>query len=1069
MLAAETYDDLDPREFADPSAPYRMMPWWFWNGEMEPELMRWQIAQMHEAGCGGFFITPRQGLGVPYLSADYFERFILALREAEARGMLVGIMDDYPYPSGMAGGATTWANPGFIRANLQAFSFEIEGPQTLRRALGPGQVLRAWAWPVRGGAPDWRRTVDLRPRIGVSHARTGLSWGKSLTEYSYARFGSWAPQSELAWQVPDGRWRVMIFAVDRCRSFKYYGEFLDTCNREAVAHFLALTFGGHEQGLGRAMLGERFRMVFTDETTGGNWTWRLPEHFAERCGYDLLPHLPALLDDGFPHAARVRYDYLATLHELFMDAYHGQYAAECERRGLLYTTEVAMLRNADQAVAHIPGIDHAHERIGEGLPHGWQSRGIDDLRHWPRFQASIAAQQGRPRVAVEAFHSLGWGVRLADLKTLIDRMAALGVNLFSSHGFYYAAGGPAKFDAAPSEFYQHPWWRHARALGDYAARLSYLASRGRDTADVAVLDPVTSCWTAGADHWHVLAGLGADTARGKRLRDDWACVSEALHTHQRDFHSLDPLDLGAASVEGAELVVGECRYRALVIPPIANLEAAAAARLREFAQAGGIVLALGLLPIEEIEPGTSTIADVADVFGADPRAAAGEYFDGRGDARWTGEGGTRLLRAPGGVRASGGDALLLAALDELAPPWAEVEAPEAWRDHILLLRREVAGTGIALLASAAPEEVDVTVRLRTPAAGLERWDAESGERTPVPVRRASDRLACTVTLPAHGTVALVTTEGAAAPSPEACVRAVALDLTQPWRLAETPRNVLRLGAFRVALGTEDVAPEVDDASWPEVPPEPFVNVLARLTGRRALPVRISPGSMAPTGWRVEYPQTVSYRARFVAEQTPADLRLVADRHGLAGRARVFVNGHELRLEDADPDFIFDRSQISWPIADCVAPGENALAVVIVVAADDQGLLDALWLTGSFGVAGAPGEVRRLVVPPAAVLPLDLAASGLPHFAGTLALTTDLELPADATHLELAPGGGAFLDCAEVFVGGDSLGVRCWPPYGWALPEGARGGRSVRLEITTPAGPAIEGRAFDVAAGEYREL
>ncbi|HUS81206.1 MAG TPA: hypothetical protein VM283_08055, partial [Armatimonadota bacterium] len=89
MLSTESYDSLDPHDFEDPPAAYRPHPWWFWNGEMDPELMRWQIARMAEQGCGGFYITPRQGLAIPYLSEEYFERVRLARDEAHRRGMLL--------------------------------------------------------------------------------------------------------------------------------------------------------------------------------------------------------------------------------------------------------------------------------------------------------------------------------------------------------------------------------------------------------------------------------------------------------------------------------------------------------------------------------------------------------------------------------------------------------------------------------------------------------------------------------------------------------------------------------------------------------------------------------------------------------------------------------------------------------------------------------------------------------------------------------------------------------------------------------------------------------------------
>ncbi|MFW5868993.1 MAG: glycosyl hydrolase, partial [Armatimonadota bacterium] len=739
MLADETYDDLRPEDFADPPAAFRLQPWWFWNGAMEPEMMRRQIAEMHEAGCGGFYVTPRQGMGVPYLSAEYRERLRLALDEADERGMLVGIMDDFPYPSGMAGGAATWADPGFVRTELRVDQFEVEGPEELRRLLGTGEVVRAWAWPAHDGDADWSAGIELRGQIGVAHTRSGLTWGKSLTDYSYARFGDYAPQNELCWNPPAGRWRVMIFTVDRCRSFKYFGEFLDTLNPDAVANFLRLTLGGYEAGLGAA-LGERVRSVFTDETQGGNWTVELPRIFEERCGYDLLERLPALVDDGFPDAPRTRYDYLSTLHELFMRAYHEQYAAECEARGLLYTTEVPMLRNADEGVAHIPGVDHAHERIGEDLPHGWAARKLTYSRHWPRFKSSIAAQHGRPRVAVEAFHSLGWGVRLADLKALIDRMAALGVNLVALHGFYYTAAGLAKYDAAPSEFYQHPWWRHFRALADYTGRLSWIASRGTDVAPIALLDPVTSLWTGGGDWWGALKRLGADGERVERIADDWSALMEALTGRQRLHHHLDPADLAEAAVDGDELVVGAVRYRALVVPPMTNLGANAFAVLREFAEAGGIVLWAGLLPTEEIEAGAGIAEASGELMGVAADEAAEMYFGAVGDAE-AGSGRVRFITAPGGVRASDADRVVVDALDELLPARVELKTLERWRDHVLAHVRDVDGRRVVLLANCSSEELPSTLCLRTDAPSAELWDAETGERAPLPSRRVGECLA----------------------------------------------------------------------------------------------------------------------------------------------------------------------------------------------------------------------------------------------------------------------------------------------------------------------------------------
>jgi hypothetical protein len=331
-----------------------------------------------------------------------------------------------------------------------------------------------------------------------------------------------------------------------------------------------------------------------------------------------------------------------------------------------------------------------------------------------------------------------------------------------------------------------------------------------------------------------------------------------------------------------------------------------------------------------------------------------------------------------------------------------------------------------------------------------------------------------VTLPAHGSVVIVTADEPPAKLSVFEQDEVRLDLTTPWRIATPPRNILRLGRFRVRICRDDGD---DEAAAVEVPPEPFINVLSRLSERGQIPVHISPGGMTPTAWRADYPQTVTWRASFDAEHIPDDLRLVVDRSGIRGgqldgeTARVLLNGHRLALSEAEDDFIFDHSQCSWPIAEVVAPGRNTIAVTIRVEADDHGLTDAMWVTGDFRVEGEPSGVRTIVEPSPTALPLDLPASGLPHFAGTLELEREIALSGGETHLALEPPRDAFLDCAELSVEGRDLGARCWPPYRWELPDVVRGERevTVRLAITTSAGPAIEGRAFDQKAGQYREL
>ena len=46
---------------ANPPAKYRPVPFWSWNEKLDPEVLREQVRQMHEAGLGGFFMHARGG------------------------------------------------------------------------------------------------------------------------------------------------------------------------------------------------------------------------------------------------------------------------------------------------------------------------------------------------------------------------------------------------------------------------------------------------------------------------------------------------------------------------------------------------------------------------------------------------------------------------------------------------------------------------------------------------------------------------------------------------------------------------------------------------------------------------------------------------------------------------------------------------------------------------------------------------------------------------------------------------------------------------------------------------
>jgi hypothetical protein len=136
--------------------PTGIYPFWFWNGDLEEEELRWQIGQMADGGLKGFFIHPRQGLRQPYLSEGFFALVAVAIDEAEKRGLVVHLYDEYPYPSGVAGGEVTLGNPQYCGTRLIQDNFEVAGGP-LRQSLPRGEVLCCIAYPLKDDQPEWGR------------------------------------------------------------------------------------------------------------------------------------------------------------------------------------------------------------------------------------------------------------------------------------------------------------------------------------------------------------------------------------------------------------------------------------------------------------------------------------------------------------------------------------------------------------------------------------------------------------------------------------------------------------------------------------------------------------------------------------------------------------------------------------------------------------------------------------------------------------------------------------------------------------------------------------------------
>lgn len=1074
--------------FKNPDARDRILPFWFWNGTVDQAEIAQQIGEMAEQGVGGFFICARQGLTLPYLSAEWFERVRFATEQAAAHGLEVWLYDEYPYPSGIAGGEVILEHPDAKHRILKEHDETLSGPCPVVRTLPWARVLSACAVPVDEDrdALRWEARIDLRRHIGNQQTENVFQ-KTGLTSYNQKRYFTYAPHKQLEWQVPPGRWRIIILLDEEIQDFKYYGTFVDPCHAEAIASFIRLTHQRYADTVGEH-LGTTIKGMFTDEIGFLGklpWSPRLEPFFQAQHGVSLAERLAELLHGPSQDRPKLRYDYFQAVHLLLRQSYHQQVRSWCDRHALRYIAEVPGARMSTQRYSHIPAGDSAHEKIGRTLEWIIDTYAIS-LRHSPKMVSSLARQLGIREALIECFHSVGWSMTLQDAKWMIDRMAALGINMFNFHAFFYTLNGLTKYDAPPSQFYQNPYWPHFRQLADYAARVSYTMRQGAAEICVAVLDPTTSLWTHLGNPFHDFAYAGSDEAEKQRLeqlKGDWAHICKTLLMHKRDYDHLDPELLSEADVSKGHIRLGTADYAVLVLPPMTNLETSAWAKIQTFLQAGGTVIALGLLPYEIIDPGRDIEQEMLEAFSLSesPKEAYWQAVSSPARASKTvkGKHDVHFIPSTGSVCNGQGDEALIALLDQLAPPQVRLEPHDDRPNTFLLQHRTLPeGDHLVFVTHQEDDQRHATLELALPFSSwlVESLDLESGDHRAINADTTTNGARLELTFAPYQSHLLrfhETTEKV--DIHEQTPWRLALEPTQAWSIHALKENVLRLDTFELSFDNTSAPHALKTDRWATVSAKTLIDQCADITEHIHLPLVFKQQFGTPMRLELAYPLRCWYRRTFTVREVPEVAYLLMDEGAISGDAAIYLNGARVTREAFEPFCHYDHCNRRCPVSQHLVQGTNTLHVRVEASRDWDGLVEPLYLTGAFGVHfGKDRHPFIGSVPERATLTRGFF-EGYPFYAGTLSFQRAfrLEQLPDATTFELGlPDWLApFHDCAEILVNGRSLGVRCWSPYRWMgeLDMLKVGENKLELKVTNTLVGMLEGKVFNSEAHALKEV
>jgi len=926
-----SYRQLKP-VFENPSAAFRPAPFWVWHDKLQKDMLERDLNDFKENGFGGVFMHPRYGLITEYLSDEWFEMVEFSVNTSKSLGLKAWIYDENSFPSGFAG--------GHVAARM---------PESYNQ--GQGLVMHKM-----DTIPD-----NVNDFFVVLKKENG-SW-KNVTE-----------------QVSPGETGTFrLFEKKYYRQSKWHAgySYVDLLIPGVTDTFINVTMEGYERVVGDEF-GGIVPGVFTDEPNirpprgeTMRWTPALFDEFEQRWGYDLVPHLPSILEETGDWQ-RVRHNYYELLLELFIENWSKPWYRYCEENDLQWTghywehgwpnPQHGGDNMAMYAWHQVPAIDMLFNNITERPDQFGNIRAVKEL-------ASVANQLDRNRALSETYGAAGWELRFEDMKRLGDWEYVLGVNFMNQHLAYMNMTGDRKHDFPQGISYQTPWWEHYHVLNDYFARLSAALSAGEQINDILVLEPTTTTWM-----YYSPAGS----------HDKLNKIGDSFHDFVEDLeHDHIEYDVGCENIikdhgkiNDQAFVIGERSYQTVVLPPFCeNLDQSTFELLDQYVKNGGRIIAF-----------------------SEPKRIDGELSD-----------------KAAGLAAS--DSWLAynrvtGAAEKLIDDKFVMEYPDDVGGQVFHMRRELQDGQIVFLSNFSLKETG-SGSFVMPGASAEKLDAFDGERSLYPVENVDDKIRIQFDLPPANSLLLFISDEQAEPVPrqtEPDEYIVPTDMSEVKRLSP---NMLTLDYCNLVLG---------DSTFEDIYFYTAGFKIWQKHGYRENPWVSSSQFKTElvdadtfgvgTGFEAYYPFTVD------ANVDLSSLRAVVERPNLW---QVQINGQA--IEPLPNEWAIDKTFGVFDISDYVETGENQIGVVMhpmSIFAE----IEPVYITGDFDLQSQ--DQGWIIVPATPLQTGSWKEQGCPFYPYDVAHEKNVILEKDQqVKVRLNEWEGTV---SEVRVNGTSAGIIGWPPY-----------------------------------------
>ncbi|MGA3134147.1 MAG: glycosyl hydrolase [Terracidiphilus sp.] len=546
--------------FATPPMDARpMMRWWWFGPAVEKSELARELRTMKAGGIGGVEVQPVYALelddpqkgfrNLPFLSKDFLDMVGFTAQTAHDLNLRLSLTlgSGWPY-----GGAYVPVSDAAGRLRIETVAVPVDAASLPVPSVRNGEKLLAAF--LASGTPQG---------YDAEHAQQLESVG----EY----------RLNVPMEGRDGSHVVLFFISSHTgqqvkrASVGAEGFVLDHFSLEAIQNHIQHVADPLIEACGANVPDS----VFSDslEVFFSDWTPKLLDEFRARRGYALTPRLPELAAGTTAEAADLRYDWGRTLAELIDEHYLtplNTWAREhhTKFRSQSYGSPAVTL--SSNALVDLP----------EGEGSQWHA-GFS----YTRWATSASHIYGRPITSSETWtwlHSTPFRATPLDMKAEADTFFLQGINQFVGHGWPYSpasAGDPGWSFYAAAVFNDHnPWWMVMPDVMNYFTRVSYLLRQGAPANDIAVLLPEEDAQA--------------------RFRPGQVSVTDEMRTLLGP--DLVPAILDAGYnldfIDSAALDKVGIKYPVLVMPLMKRLPLATYKKIQDYAQHGGLVIAIEGLP-----------------------------------------------------------------------------------------------------------------------------------------------------------------------------------------------------------------------------------------------------------------------------------------------------------------------------------------------------------------------------------------------------------------------------------------------------------------------------------------